>query len=201
MLHNFVGQPYFSGSDLGKVCSMCRQTQGNDAATTCPGKDEDTYTDEDMFEWIFSQFTHIRQQVDSSRIDGHATAVEIKARELAIRACNTINVHIQKRKNGNTFERIFDSSNANWMKDVEYTRLFIMTQENYFNNRLIAYGHVFLNEVFDALGFPRTMSGALVGWSDKNKPIVFVMPEKGDFTDGIPLTFNVEGVIYDKIEN
>ena len=46
----------------------------------------------------------------------------------------------------------------------EYNRIFIRAQVNYMNDRLRAVGHVFLNELNDALGLPRTKDGQIFGW-------------------------------------
>ena len=59
---------------------------------------------------------------------------------------------------------IFDESNVNWEKDPEYNKMFLVTQQNYFNNVLQVKGRVFLNEVYEALGFEPTKAGQVVGW-------------------------------------
>lgn len=58
----------------------------------------------------------------------------------------------------------FDESSANWKPTAEYNKFFLREQQNYFNNRLHAYGFVFLNEVLEAIGLPRTQAGQIVGW-------------------------------------
>ena len=76
-------------------------------------------------------------------------------------------------------------------------------------------GHLFLNEVYDMLGFPRTKAGAVVGWLyDPKRPelgdtyVDFGMYEvhqlsEGDFvntnTHSFILDFNVVGDITDDI--
>lgn len=62
------------------------------------------------------------------------------------------------------YRRFFDDSNINWQKDSESNRTFLTVQQTYLNHRLHAYGHVFLNEVYDALGLERSKAGAMVGW-------------------------------------
>lgn len=110
------------------------------------------------------------------------------------------------------YARIFDETTPNWVKDVEYNRIFLDCQQAYFNQKLLARGHVFLNEIYDALGFERTRAGAIVGWvidegkdSDSDNYIDFGMfvPDNSRFINGyersIVLDFNVDGVVYDKI--
>lgn len=113
--------------------------------------------------------------------------------------------------------RLFDEMNPRWEDDATLNKFFLVQTENYCNQRLVAKGHLFLNEVLEALGYPETTNGAITGWlydPDKNKRVSFGLdrgfydPEAEgqavrDFHNGfnpsILLTFNVDGVIYDKI--
>lgn len=99
---------------------------------------------------------------------------------------------------------VFDSENPNWMVDPEHNRLFLRTQQNWANDLLRARGHVFLNEIHDMLGFPRTTQGQLEGWLYDNNiegdQIDFGCWESEDDTEPIELKFNTNGVIHDKIE-
>ncbi|WNN94562.1 hypothetical protein SEA_LEWANDO_59 [Arthrobacter phage Lewando] len=67
------------------------------------------------------------------------------------------------------YARLFDETNKNWTKDPEYNLVFLRGQEAYANQRLRVYGHVFLNEIYDALGMPRTKAGQVVGWKLGNE--------------------------------
>jgi hypothetical protein len=87
--------------------------------------------------------------------------------------------------------------------------MFLQCQQNYFNQQLKARGHVFLNEIYDAIGLERSKAGTIVGWvTDGNGDgyIDFGMFEDASrrFINGIEpsilLDFNVDGVIYDLIE-
>lgn len=96
------------------------------------------------------------------------------------------------------YARVFDSETLFWQKSPEMNRIFIQMQQHHWNQRLRSMGHVFLNEVYDSLGFPRTTKGAITGWlADDNAYIEFEMNEADD---AIQLDFNVQGVIYEKIE-
>lgn len=103
------------------------------------------------------------------------------------------------------YARFFDSSNPNWTNSSEYNRIFIKAQQNYANHLLAARGHVFLNDVYDQLGFERTSAGAVVGWvknGDGDNYIDFDLDEAfGCLNDDMSyiLDFNVDGVVYDKI--
>lgn len=109
---------------------------------------------------------------------------------------------------------IYDDGCTGWTKDPELNKFFLKSQERYANDRLKAKGHLFLNEVYDMLGVPRTKAGQIVGWIyDEKHPngdnfVDFGMLDinderKRDFINGyernIVLDFNVDGPIYDLI--
>ena len=108
------------------------------------------------------------------------------------------------------YARFFDESCAQWSKTPEYNLMFLRAQQNYHNDLLRTRGHVFLNEVYDALGIERTKAGAVVGWvigsgdnfidfgifdGDRERSRAFV----NGYEPSILLDFNVDGVIYDLI--
>lgn len=101
---------------------------------------------------------------------------------------------------------IFDEYNSNWSIDLERNILFLRAQQAYFNHALRARGHVFLNEVYDALGLPRTVDGSISGWSLSENPDTFVdfglggIGEAGKRMTTFSLVFNIDGVIFHTIE-
>lgn len=110
------------------------------------------------------------------------------------------------------YARFFDDGCAGWDKDPEYNLMFLRRQQEYANDRLRSKGRLFLNEVYDMLGIPRTKAGQVVGWVyDEKNPIgdnyvdfglYDVHNEKSrDFVNGyervILLDFNVDGNILD----
>lgn len=111
------------------------------------------------------------------------------------------------------YARFFDPLSTSWSKEPEYNLVFLRCQQNYANDLLRARGHVFLNEVYDMLGVPRSKAGAVVGWvlvgDVRDNYIDFGIFDDNeavrDFVNGregsILLDFNVDGVIYDKIDN
>lgn len=62
------------------------------------------------------------------------------------------------------YARFFDEANPNWDKSPEQNMYFLKMVQNQMNDKLQARGHVFLNEVYDALGFERSEAGQFVGW-------------------------------------
>jgi hypothetical protein len=112
------------------------------------------------------------------------------------------------------YARFFDSYSTSWSREPEYNLIFLKCQQNYANDLLKSRGHVFLNEVYDMCGIPRSKAGAVVGWVlSKNGETdnfinfgVFDGNDKArDFVNGLEnailLDFNVDGVIYDKIDS
>ena len=109
------------------------------------------------------------------------------------------------------YARIFDESCMGWSKDSEYSMHFLRCQQNYCNDKLKAKGCLFLNEVYDVLGMPRTKAGTVVGWVyDEENPIGDNFVDFGLFNsrnyvfingyeNAVLLDFNVDGNILNYI--
>lgn len=107
------------------------------------------------------------------------------------------------------YAKFFDEYSVQWTKDPAHNLFFLRSQQNFANDLLKSRGHVFLNEVYDMLGIPRTKAGAVVGWVRyKNTDDNFIdfdiySTRNRSFVNGynraVLLDFNVDGVIYDKI--
>lgn len=118
---------------------------------------------------------------------------------------------IDKTENFSQYAKIFDDSCIGWTKDSEYNMHFLKSLQDYCNDKLKSKGHLFLNEVYDILGFPRTKAGAVVGWVyDEKNPIGDNFVDFGlfdesnnDFINGFKntaiLDFNVDGDILNYI--
>lgn len=128
-------------------------------------------------------------------------------------------VNVVNQNDYSDFARFFDNGCDNWQKDAEHNLWYLRQQQNYANEKLRSQGYLFLNEVYDMLGIPRTKAGQFVGWIyDNNDPehlekhdnhvdfgIYNLNKEVNrDFVNGyeptILLDFNVDGPIYDLIE-
>lgn len=109
-----------------------------------------------------------------------------------------IHVHVNEAMPG-IYVRFFEKgNNRDWVDDDEMNDLFLRCQQHYANDRLHVMGHLFLNEVLDMLGFERTRAGVVTGWLKRPDSYVDFGAERT--LDGrIKLTFNVDGVIWDKI--
>ena len=112
------------------------------------------------------------------------------------------------------YARFFDESCAYWEKDSEYNLYFLKSRQQLANDMLVSRGYIFLNEVYDMLGIPKTKAGQIVGWVyDEKNPvgdnyvdfgIYDINREKArDFVNGyervILLDFNVDGNILDRM--
>jgi len=141
----------------------------------------------------------------------------VATKEQKIRQEGTLHVgshdkSLHKARLGSDYARFFDETNQNWNKVREYNPLFLRCQQDYANDRLNAKGYLFLNEVYDALGMRRTSAGAVVGWiryGDGDGYVDFGIFDKYNedarafvnlLEPAILLDFNVDGVIYDKID-
>lgn len=101
--------------------------------------------------------------------------------------------------------------NSNWQNNNEYNLLFIKSQERYANDLLKSRKRLFLNDVYEMLGLPRTKAGQVVGWIyDPENPNVDSYVDFGLYSDNLSysdyvngydnailLDFNVDGNIWD----
>lgn len=111
------------------------------------------------------------------------------------------------------YARCYTDGCVGWTKDPEANLIFLRAQQRWANDRLRSMGHVFLNEVYDSLGLPRSSAGATMGWiydpENPDNKIDFGIynihvPANRDFVNGwersIWLDFNVDKEpIYSKI--
>lgn len=109
------------------------------------------------------------------------------------------------------YGRFFDQLNVNHVGNPLYNKIFLESKQNYINEVLVARGHVFLNDVYDELGFERTKPGSVVGWAigrgrEGDGCIDFGLdtPEAHAFftgeAPGLWLDFNVDGVVFDLLD-
>lgn len=114
--------------------------------------------------------------------------------------------HIVEEGTLSPYACIFDEKSTSFQKNASLNETFIRAQEEYCNYELVHKGHLFLNEVYDLLGLPRTNEGAIVGWLYKSengdgyvdfKCIDAWLIEAGE--PRILLDFNVDGVIFGKL--
>lgn len=119
---------------------------------------------------------------------------------------------LKKNYENGTFDRCFDEANPNWKKDPQYNFTFLTQIRQDLQNRLEADGYLLLNDVYSALGYPKTQAGFEYGWLWRkgDKPTVFVDFGIFDTTDervrsfinggerSVWLTFNCDKLIWSK---
>lgn len=113
------------------------------------------------------------------------------------------------------YARFFDESCKGWTKSPEDNLRFLKMVQAWANKKLQADGYLYLNDVYDALGIPKTKAGHVVGWIfDEAHPvgdnfvdfgIYDLYNEKArDFVNGyervILLDFNVDGNIWELMQ-
>lgn len=62
------------------------------------------------------------------------------------------------------FARCFAEGTPGWQKNPQDSLIYLRQQQNFLTNRLQSKGHLFLNEVYEALGYNITEAGNAVGW-------------------------------------
>ena len=138
------------------------------------------------------------------------TVVDEKGKEKTVKKT----VSVANPNEYSEYARFYEDGCNGWMKDAEHNLWYLKQQQNYANDLLRTRGYLFLNEVYDMLGIPRTRAGQVVGWFyDEKDPShdnfvdfgIFDITKEGsrDFVNGyersILLDFNVDGMILDRI--
>jgi len=103
------------------------------------------------------------------------------------------------------YGRWFEESNVHWDKDPGYNYSFLYNQQKWANLELKRHGFLFLNDVYQILGFPKTAEGQQVGWYYDNDNgdgyVDFGFNRYPEFVNGyqrnVFLDFNVDGPILD----
>lgn len=109
------------------------------------------------------------------------------------------------------YARFFDASSSHWEKNPEYNLMFLKQIQNWANDKLRLEKRLFLNDVYEMLGIPKSKAGQVVGWVyDEENPVGDNFVDFGiydvnravvrDFVNGyepvILLDFNVDGDVW-----
>ena len=62
------------------------------------------------------------------------------------------------------YARIYDDGCIGWTKNPELNLAFLKQTQEFANRKLQTEGYLFLNDVYEMLGFPKTAAGQIVGW-------------------------------------
>lgn len=151
----------------------------------------------------------IRKEIIEETVIDENGKKKIEHKEINV--IDDLNMH----KNFSPYAKFFDEGSQAWEKDADANLCFLRLQQAHANNLLQANHYLFLNDVYDLLGIPRTKAGQIMGWiwdpNDKTKNNyvdfgiydVHYRPSR-DFVNGyernILLDFNIDGNILDSID-
>ena len=142
------------------------------------------------------------KEVEETIVNEDGTETVVKKTVEVVDAADPNNISV--------YARFFDDGCTGWSKNPEENLLFLKLQQDYANEKLRRRGYLFLNEVYEMLGIPRSAAGCVVGWIyDEKCPngdnfVDFGIfdaskPKNRDFVNGyertILLDFNVDGNI------
>lgn len=118
------------------------------------------------------------EEVEISEIVGEGKKAKVvKKKETVVSDPTILTKH-------NEFSRWYDESCRGWDKDISYRLDFLLGVERMCNNKLIADGFLFLNDVYESLGIEKTWAGQFVGWLyDPNDERLFNHVSFGIFED------------------
>ena len=118
---------------------------------------------------------------------------------------NTVNI---ANPGCSEYARFFDETCKGYERETQYNLMFLRAQQQFANDKLMADGFLFLNDVYDMLGIDKTPTGQLVGWKydELNNDVgdnyvdFGIMETNRETEDGgyepvILLDFNVDGDI------
>ena len=149
----------------------------------------------------------LRYNIKATEVEN--TVVDENGKEKTVK--ETVNV-VDNPNKYSDFARIYDDGCVGWDKDPESNLIFLRQQQNWANEKLKSKGYLFLNDVYEMLGFQPTKAGACVGWIyDEKHPVGDNFVDFGiydinserarAFVNGyernIVLDFNVDGPILD----
>lgn len=112
------------------------------------------------------------------------------------------------------YARYWDESCPGWDESPEYRLTYLKQQQRNANEKLKRVGYLFLNEVYEALGFQKTIAGQSIGWIyDEKYPVgdnyvdfgIFNSDDEqthrfvNGFEPYVVLDFNVDGPILEDV--
>lgn len=143
-------------------------------------------------------------------VEVEETVVDEKGKEKVVKKT----IEVTDNSDISEYARFFEDGCKGWEKDPEWNLKYLLNLQRFCNERLETVGYLFLNEVYEELGIPRTQAGQIVGWVyDPSNPNIdsqvdfgihdLHKPANRSFVNGwertILLDFNVDGPIVDKI--
>lgn len=94
-------------------------------------------------------------------LGGENVTVEEKTAEGKIKKTDRI---VHTGRGGSPYAALFDEKSKHFTLEPGMNAVILGVKQSHMNDKLRAQGHLFLNEVYDDLGLPRTKAGQFVGW-------------------------------------
>lgn len=104
----------------------------------------------------------LRYNIKSEEVE--ETVVDEKGKEKKVKKTVDVVEPDFKPEEYSIFARLYDVGNIGWTKDPEQNKFFLLQQQRWANERLKSQGHLFLNDVYEELGFQKTKLGQAYGW-------------------------------------
>lgn len=138
------------------------------------------------------------------------TVIDEKGKEKVIKKT----IDVVEPDTHDQYSRIFCELNPYFEEDAELNMMFLKSRQLYANQQLIAKGRLFLNDVYEMLGFDRTREGQIIGWVyDPENPNCNNCVDFGIFNvhsrssknfvngyePGVILDFNVDGNVWESM--
>ena len=113
------------------------------------------------------------------------------------------------KEESSIYARCFDEFCPSWTTDPLKNKATLESYQHWFNDVLFTNGFIFLNDVYDAFGFPRIPAGQVIGWSlkypDSKQKVELILKkfynDANDFVNGyepsVWIDFDPDGPILD----
>lgn len=110
----------------------------------------------------------LRYGIRHEKVD--AVVVDEKGKEHKVK--QTVDVITNPLEGISDYSRFWEEGMRGWDPDPTYRISYLKGIQQYCQDRLVANGYLFLNDVYEELGIPKTKAGQCVGWIyDKNNPV------------------------------
>lgn len=149
---------------------------------------------------------HEGHEADQKYMNGYITKEVVDPETGKVETIQTRDWEASKK---DPYNRVFDRTSSQWEPDLGVNRMFCLHMQKMAQQKLNIQGHLYLNDVYESLGFEKTDIGQVVGWKvnrlpDGSRDIPFVdfgldraMPDDWKYNKDqeIYLDFNCQGLI------
>jgi hypothetical protein len=154
---------------------------------------------------VYFEHKYRKEHGDEAYEKFSAPVENIEHTEIGKNGKEKITIQSVKRGVSETIGRWFSDSSEYASDDMEYNITYVEAINNKMNTLLFQRGHLLLNEVYDALGFPRNREGALLGWSSgefeiKSQVLAVGNEEDGESRNQLWVTWTTAKYVHNDIE-